>query len=188
MRPELRTGALLAGFRVESLLGEGAMGTVYLAEETTTGRRVALKLLAPELARDERFRRRFLRETELAANLDHPHVVTTLASGEEDETLYLAMAYVDGPDLRALLRSGGRLEPERALDLVDQVAGALDAAHAAGLVHRDVKPGNILVAEPGGHAYLCDFGLARRTSSRAVTREGFFLGTIDYSAPEQIEG
>src|SRR6266550_2904634 len=114
MRPELRNGALLAGFRVESLLGEGAMGTVYLAEETSTGRRVALKLLAPELARDERFRRRFPRETELAASLDHPHIVQTLGSGEEGGDLYLAMAYVEGSDLRERLRREGRLEPERA--------------------------------------------------------------------------
>ena len=166
MRLEVRTGAVLAGFRVESLLGEGAMGTVYLAQETSTGRRVALKLLAPELARDERFRRRFLRETELAASLDHPHAVPTLASGEEDGTLYLAMAYVEGSDLRKLLRGEGRLEPERALNLIEQVASALDAAHAAGLVHRDVKPGNILVAQrhDGEHAYICDFGLARHVS------------------------
>src|SRR5437763_4930776 len=116
MRPEVRTGAVLAGFRVESLLGEGAMGSVYLAEETATGRRVALKLLAAELARDERFRRRFLRETELAASLDHPHVVPTLASGEQDGTLYLAMACVEGSDLRKLLRHEGRLEPGRARD------------------------------------------------------------------------
>src|ERR671930_2120291 len=128
MRPELRIGALLAGFRVESLLAEGAMGSVYLAEETSTGRRVALKVLAPDLARDERFRRRFLRETELAATLDDPHIVRTLASGEDDGTLYLAMSYVDGSDLRKVLRREGPLEPERALDLIDQVARALDAA------------------------------------------------------------
>src|SRR5262245_19632982 len=103
MRIHLRTGVVLAGFRVESLLGQGAMGTVYLAEETATGRRVALKLLAPELARDERFRRRFLRETELAASLDHPHVVATLASGEQDGTLFLAMAYVEGRGLREMV-------------------------------------------------------------------------------------
>jgi tRNA A-37 threonylcarbamoyl transferase component Bud32 len=190
-RPEVRTGALLAGFRVESLLGEGAMGTVYLAEETRTGRRVALKVLAPELARDERFRRRFLRETELAASLDHPHVVPTLVSGEEDGTLYLAMAYVEGEDLRKLLQREGRLEPERALELLSQVAAALDAAHASGLVHRDVKPGNILVS-PGpeaDHAYICDFGLARHVSSvTSLTGERGFVGTIDYVPPEQIEG
>ena len=112
---DVRTGTIIAGFRVESLLGEGAMGTVYLAEETMSGRRVALKLLAPELASDERFRARFLRETELAASLDHPHVVPTLASGEKNGTLYLAMAHVEGADLRKLLRSEGRFDPERAI-------------------------------------------------------------------------
>jgi ABC-type transport system substrate-binding protein/predicted Ser/Thr protein kinase len=191
MPPEVRTGALLAGFRVDSPLGQGAMGTVYSAEETSSGRRVALKLLAPELAHDERFRRRFLRETELAASLDHPHVVQTLASGEEDGTLYLAMAYVEGSDLRKLLRREGRLEPERAIDLIEQVANALDTAHKAGLVHRDVKPGNILVAEEpeGEHAYICDFGLARHVSSvSSLTSERGFVGTIDYVPPEQIEG
>jgi serine/threonine protein kinase len=188
---DFRGGAILAGFRVESLLGEGAMGTVYLAHETSTGRRVALKLLAPELTRDERFRRRFLRETETATSLDHPNVVPTLASGEEDGTLYLAMADVDGSDLRKLLRREGRLEPERALRLLEQVAGALDAAHAAGLVHRDVKPGNILVthSEEGEHAYVCDFGLARHVSSvSSLTSDRGFVGTIDYVPPEQIEG
>src|ERR1051325_4278506 len=159
MPAEVRTGTVLAGFRLLSPLGEGAMGTVYLAEETATGRRVALKLLAPELARDERFRRRFLRDTEPAASIYHAHIVETLASGEDDGALYLAMAYVDGSDLRALLRRGGRLEASGAARLVGQEAGAFGAAHATGLVHRDVKPGNILVAtaddgEDDGALYL----------------------------------
>jgi serine/threonine protein kinase len=191
MPPEVHTGTVLAGFRVESLLGAGAMGSVYLAEQTGTGRLIALKLLSPELARDERFRRRFLRETELAASLDHPHVVPTIASGEEDGAFYLAMAYVEGSDLRELLRREGRLEPKRALDLVEQVAEALDAAHQAGLVHRDVKPGNILVAreQEGETSYVCDFGLARHVSSvSSLTSERGFVGTIDYVAPEQIQG
>ena len=167
------------------------MGAVYLATETSTGRRVALKLLAPELARDERFRRRFVRESELAATLDHPGIVPTIARGEEDGTLYLAMDYIEGTDLRKLLRAEGRLDPQRAFQLLDDVARALDAAHVAGLVHRDVKPGNILVAAGRAceRAYLCDFGLARHVSSASsLTSDRGFVGTIDYVPPEQIEG
>jgi predicted Ser/Thr protein kinase len=157
---EVPTGTILAGYRVGSLIGEGAVGAVYLAQDTRTGSQIALKLLTPELARDERFRRRFLRESKLAARLDHPHVVPTLAAGEEDGVLYLAMAYISGSDLREVLRREGRLDPQRALRLVGQVAEALDAAHRLGLVPRDVKPGNVLVAvEPDGEdAYVSDFG------------------------------
>ncbi len=183
-------GAVIAGFRIESLIGEGAMGAVYLAEDGE-GRRVALKLLSPELARDERFRQRFLRESQLATSLDHPHIVSTVAYGEEDGTLYLAMVYVDGCDLRDLLRREGRLEPERAIQIVGQIAEALDAAHAAGLVHRDVKPGNILLDRDSAaeRGYVCDFGLARHvTSVSSLTGERGFVGTIDYVPPEQIEG
>jgi tRNA A-37 threonylcarbamoyl transferase component Bud32 len=191
MRAAVRAGTVIADFRVMSLIGEGAMGTVYLAEDVTNGRRLALKLLGPELARDERFRQRFLRESQVAAGLDHPHIVPTVGAGEKDGFLYLAMAYVDGSDLRELLRRERRLEPERTVELIVQVAAALDAAHAAGLVHRDVKPGNILVAgDPETErAYMCDFGLARHVSSvSSLTGERGFVGTIDYVPPEQIEG
>ena len=191
MPSELRTGDVVAGFRVDTLIGRGAVGSVYLAADTRSGEHVALKLLSTELTEDERFRQRFLRESELAASLDHPHVVPTLAAGEEGGRLYLAMAHVEGSDLRELLRHEGRLEPERALDLIGQVAAALDAAHLAGLVHRDVKPGNILVTQRGEveHAYVCDFGLARHISSASsLTGDRGFVGTIDYVPPEQIMG
>src|SRR5215471_1281674 len=191
MRASSLSGTVLAGFRVKTLIGEGAMGAVYLAEEISGGRRVALKVLAPELARDERFRQRFLRESVIAAGLDHPSIVRTFASGDEDGVLYLAMEYVDGADLRALLQREGTLDPQRAVALVAYVANALDAAHAAGLVHRDVKPGNIIVSanEDGERAYVCDFGLARHVSSvSSLTGERGFVGTIDYVPPEQIEG
>jgi predicted Ser/Thr protein kinase len=189
MSSPVAIGSVVAGFRLDSLLGQGAMGAVYLAEDReSAGRKVALKLLAPELAEDERFRQRFLRESQLAASLEHPYIVPILGSGDEDGVLYLAMAYIPGLDLRELLRRDGPLEPERALRLVGQVADALDAAHTAGLVHRDVKPGNILVAE-NDHAYVCDFGLARHLSSASsLTTDRGLVGTIDYIPPEQIEG
>jgi hypothetical protein len=192
MNPPVETGSTVAGFRLRSLIGESDMALVYLAEEVETGRAVALKLLRPNLANDERFRQRFLRESQLAASLRHPHVVPTVASGEDKSgALYLAMTYVDGSDLRAILLREGPLEPLRAVALVSQAADALDAAHEAGLVHRDVKPGNILVASEGAgeHAYVCDFGLARHVSSvSSLTGERGFVGTIDYVPPEQIEG
>jgi serine/threonine-protein kinase len=192
MPSELRIGDIVAGFRIDSLIGQGAVGSVYLAEDVRTGNPAAVKLLGDDLAGDERFRQRFLRESELAASLDHPHVVATLAAGEaEDGRLYLAMEYIDGSDLREVLRREGALEPSRAIDLVGQVGEALDAAHGAGLVHRDVKPGNVLVAErvDGEHAYVCDFGLARHVSSvSSLTGDRGFVGTIDYVPPEQIAG
>src|SRR5262245_11714971 len=170
------------------------MGVVYLAEDLRLGRKVALKLLTPALAEDEGFRERFLRESRLAASLDHQSIVPIYDAGESEGVLYIAMRYVEGSDLGALLRQEGTLEPARALAIVSQVASALDAAHARGLVHRDVKPGNILIAdEPGAddgdHVYLSDFGLTKATGSGTrLTTTGELVGTVDYVAPEQIEG
>ena len=163
------------------------MGTVYVATHDRLGRKVALKVIAPELALDETFRARFLRESELAASLDHPNTIPIYDADEVDGVLYLAMRYVSGPSLQALIKERGALSPADTLMITEQIGSALDAAHATGLVHRDVKPANILVAEPGDHAYLCDFGLAKRTSSEGATLTGSFLGTVDYSSPEQIE-
>jgi serine/threonine protein kinase len=181
-------GETFGGYTIESLLGRGGMGTVYLATHERLGRKVALKVISPELAHDEDFRARFLRESQLAASLDHPNVIPIYDADEFDGNLFLAMRYVNGPSLQALLRARGSLSPAETLRIAEQIGGALDAAHAADLVHRDVKPANILVAGAGEHAYLCDFGLARHTSSQGMTRTGFFLGSIDYCAPEQIQG
>jgi serine/threonine-protein kinase len=181
-------GERFGGYSIESLLGRGGMGSVYLATHERLQRKVALKVIAPELAEDEDFRSRFLRESQLAASLDHPHVIPIYDADEVDGVLYLAMRYVDGPSLRERIRDHGRLSPEETLRIARQIGGALDAAHARGLVHRDVKPANVLLADPDEHAYLCDFGLAKRTSSRGTTRTGSFLGSVDYCAPEQIQG
>jgi serine/threonine-protein kinase len=181
-------GETFGGYAIESLLGRGGMGAVYLATHARLARKVALKVIAPELAHDEEFRARFLRESQLAASLDHPNVISIYDAGEVDGTLFLAMRYVNGPSLQTLLRARGTISVEEALRLVEQIGGALDAAHAAGLVHRDVKPANILLSERGDQTYLCDFGLAKQASSRGVTQTGSFFGTVDYCAPEQIEG
>ena len=184
-------GREIAGFRLEELLGRGGMGAVYRAEDVRLGRKVALKLLVPELAESERFRERFFRESQIAASLDHPHIVPIYAAGEADGQLYLAMRYVEGSDLRQLIAREAPLEPDRALRLIDQVADALDAAHERGLIHRDVKPGNILIAGRSGreHCYLTDFGLTKQTSSiSGLTGTGELVGTIEYVSPEQIRG
>jgi ABC-type transport system substrate-binding protein/predicted Ser/Thr protein kinase len=187
MGATLPAGSRIAGFRIESLLGRGAMAEVYRARSEATGEVVALKLLDETLARDERFRQRFLRESQIASGLEHPNIVRTIGSGEDEGRLFLAMTLIEGADLRHVLREGGPLEPAQAVDIVAQVASALDTAHKAGLIHRDVKPGNILVA--GDRAYVCDFGLARHVSSTSsLTGERGFVGTIDYVPPEQIEG
>jgi len=180
-------GTELLGYRLEELIGRGGMGVVFRALDLRLKRNVALKLLAPELASDERFRERFLRESELAASLDHPNVIPVYAAGEADGRLFIAMRYVEGGDLRDVLRAGP-LEPESALEFCSQVADALDAAHERGLVHRDVKPSNVLLDERR-HVYLADFGLTRRIAGGdAPGAEARSLGTIDYIAPEQIRG
>src|SRR3954465_6319032 len=157
----LEPGTTFAGYRVESLVGRGGMGLVYRATDLSLGRPVALKLIAPELAEDKRFRGRFLKESRLAGSLDPPNVVPIYEAGEQDGQLYLAMRYVEGRDLKTVLRRDGRLAVERALAILDQGAAALDAAHRRGLVHRDVKPGNVLIDE-NGHVYLTDFGVTKQ--------------------------
>ena len=178
-------GTELAGYRIEDEIARGGMGVVYRATEIALERPVALKLIAPGLAGDPSFRDRFLRESRLAASIDHPSILPVYAAGEAEGELYLATRYVEGTDLRTLLEREGALPPERALDLVGQVADALDAAHARGLVHRDVKPGNVLV-DTSGHCYLCDFGLTKQLGAGAPTVTGPLAGTLDYLAPEQI--
>lgn len=188
MQPaDLPPGTEVAGYRIDGVLGRGGMGVVYRAEHVHLGRRVALKLLAPGLAVDRNFRERFVRESRLAASLDHPNVVTVFDAGEADNLLYIAMQYVDGTDLGARLREEDRVTPAEAVAVAEQVGSALDAAHAAGLVHRDVKPANILLQ--GGHWFLTDFGLTKRlASSTGLTIQSDIVGTPDYLAPEQIEG
>ncbi len=193
-RVDLQPGTEFAGYRISRTLGRGGMSVVYLAEHDWLQRKVALKVLAPQLAEDERFRERFVRESRLAASLDHPNVIPIYEAGGSGGDLFIAMRYVEGTDLRGLLHDGGALEPDRALGLLRQVAAALDAAHEQGLVHRDVKPGNVLLAQPRGsgpdvHVYLSDFGLTKRSASESgVTGTGQFVGTLDYAAPEQFQG
>ena len=185
---EIRIGSEFVGYRIDELIGRGGMGVVYRAYDLRLKRTVALKLMAPELALDQRFRERFAREAELAMSLEHPNVVPIHDTGDIDGRLYLAMRLVEGTDLRALLHTEGALDPPRALAICNQVANALDAAHANGLVHRDVKPSNVLL-DANEHAYLADFGLTRQFDEPGgPAGEGSSVGTPAYLAPEQIEG
>ncbi|MFD3696812.1 serine/threonine-protein kinase [Streptomyces sp. NPDC058646] len=187
-------GKQVAGYRVERMIGHGGMAVVYRAQDLRLDRTVALKLIAPERARDETFRRRFTHESRVAAKIDHPHIVPIFEAGETDGVLYIAMRYVPGLDLRGLLDRDGPLPVATALRIAAQVASALDAAHEHDLVHRDVKPGNILVAagtdsDHPEHVYLTDFGLTKKSLSlTGFTTAGEFVGTLDYMAPEQISG
>ena len=186
---EIAVGQEFAGYLVERLLGRGGMSVVYLAEDQALGRRVALKVLAPKLSVDRRFRERFRLESRLAASIDHPNVIPIYEAGEAEGRLYIAMRYVDGTDMRSLLDKAGALEPRRAVELTSQVADGLEAAHARGLVHRDVKPSNVLIASQGEreHVYLADFGLTK-TEGEADDDDATprLSGTVDYVAPEQI--
>jgi CheY-like chemotaxis protein len=183
-----RIGTVIAGYRLESRIGRGGMGVVYRAQHINLERRAAVKIIAPDLAESSGFRERFSREARIAAGLQHPNIVTVYDAGEVEGTLYLAMQLVDGADLAAMLRAEGRLRPYRAIDTCRQIAAALDAAHAQGLIHRDVKPANVLIE--GRIAYLTDFGLTKRLEGThaPLTRAGDVVGTIHYVAPEQIEG
>jgi serine/threonine protein kinase len=181
-----RIGTELGGYRILEQLGRGGTSVVYRAEHVRLGRPAALKLLSPGLGEAD-FSDRFLRESRLAASLDHPSIVPVYDAGEDDGLLWIAMACVEGTDLKTLIREEGALPLRRALFILGQIASALDAAHARGLVHRDVKPANILVG-PEDRAYLSDFGAVKELASAGMTRTGSFVGTIEYCAPEQIEG
>lgn len=188
---ELSEGDEFAGYRIERILGRGGMGVLYLALEPGLERRVALKLIAPEAAADEVFARRFAEESRIAASIEHPNVVPIYAAGKEDGVPYIAMRYVSGSDLGARIQREGRIEAPLAAKLIAQVGNGLDAIHAAGLVHRDVKPANVLLSGAVGeeHAYITDFGVARNVATASgLTQTGRFVGTLDYVAPEQISG
>jgi len=187
-----RAGSLVAGYRLEAQVGMGGMAVVFRARDERLGRRVALKIMTPTLAADGPFRRRFIAESRAAAAVDDPHIIPVYEAGEADGALFIAMRFVQGGDLRQVLDREGRLSPARAAAFISPVASALDAAHRVGLVHRDVKPANILVdarEDRPDHVYLSDFGVSKgAATSTGITGTGHFLGTPDYSAPEQIQG
>lgn len=185
MSETMGVGSELGGYRLTAVLGRGGMGNVYEAEHTILGRKAAIKTLLPELAGNSAFRERFIRESQMAAALDHPGIIPIYDAGETNGVVYIAMRHVGGGDLQELI-GAGPVELDRAIWILEQVAGALDAAHARGLVHRDVKPANVLV--DGERVYLTDFGIAKQAGIPGLTQTGFFVGTLDYAAPEQIQG
>src|SRR4051794_3451577 len=188
MADQVEIGQVFAGHRIEAEAGRGGMGVVYVATHLALNRRVALKLIAPDLAADEGFRERFKQESMTAASIDHPNVIPIYHAGEEDGKLYITMRYVEGTDLRAMIAREGKIPSGQAAEIVSQVAAALDAAHKHGLVHRDVKPANVLIGE-AGQGYLTDFGLTKHAGSQGgLTKTGMFVGTLDYIAPEQLQG
>jgi YVTN family beta-propeller protein len=189
--PDLAPGSTFAGHQIEAVAGRGGMGVVYRATHLALDHVVALKVISPELAADEVFRKRFVAESRAAVSIRHPHVVPIHNAGEEAGLLFVTMDLIEGSDLRELLSDRGALAPEHAIDLLVQLAAALDAAHERGLVHRDIKPGNILIEDrrTGEHVYLTDFGLTKRIGSASgVTATDAFVGTLDYVPPEQVLG
>src|ERR1700729_1333304 len=189
----LAPGSRVAGYLLESQIGAGGMAVVFRARDERLSRMVALKVLAPGLAADEAFRKRFIRESRAAAAVDDPHIIPVYAAGESEGVLFIAMRLVRGGDVLSLIDRTGPLPPGRAAEIISQVASALDAAHTRGLVHRDVKPANMLLeasqaADRPDHVYLSDFGLTKASLAMSgLTTTGQFLGTLDYIAPEQIE-
>src|SRR5689334_9575579 len=190
-----RVGSQFASYSIQGVLGRGGMSVVYRADNLRLGNAVALKVLSADLSENDAFRERFVRESRLAASINHPNIIPIYDAGEQDGLLYIAMRYVEGADLKALIRQEGALSLRRTADIVSQVARGLTVAHQRGLVHRDIKPANILTERSGiagehvDHVYLADFGLMKHQISRSgLTDTGQFLGTVDYVAPEQVEG
>ena len=190
-----RVGSEFASYRIQGVLGRGGMSVVFRADNLRLGNEVALKVLSAELSENDAFRERFVRESRLAASINHPNIIPIYDAGEEDGLLYIAMRYVAGADLKSMIRQEGPLSLRRAAEIISQVGRGLSVAHQRGLVHRDIKPANILTERAGGdgetvdHAYLADFGLMKHQVSRSgLTETGQFLGTVDYVAPEQVEG
>ncbi|MEA2142541.1 MAG: hypothetical protein QOI64_971, partial [Solirubrobacteraceae bacterium] len=195
MTENIGIGAVIGGYELKSLLGQGGMGVVYLGEHTDTAVQCAVKLLTPDLGRQPGFRERFEREARYANSINHPNIIEVYDAGEQGDVLYIAMQFVEGRDLKRLMQEEAPLDPARVVFLLGQIASALDAAHQTGTLHRDIKPGNIMVASGAGpeapeHAYLTDFGLSKNPSSDsiALTAAGEFVGTIDYTAPELVLG
>jgi serine/threonine protein kinase len=189
MSVDLEEGARFGGYRIDGLIAKGGMGAVYQARDLEGDRDVALKVIVSAMADDVSFRARFEREARLAAELDHPHVVPLLDSGEHEGTLFMASRLIEGRSLQQILMRGP-LSPSAAARVTEQIASALDAAHELGLLHRDVKPGNILLegGSENGNAYLTDFGLSKHVASTSgLTRAGSWVGTVDYAAPEQLQ-
>jgi hypothetical protein len=187
----LAPGDQVAGYQLGEQIGTGGMAVVYRALDLRLDRQVALKVLAPRLAEDDAFRQRFIRESRAAAGVDHPHIIPVFEAGESGGVLFIAMRYVSSGDVRSLIQSAGQLSLDRTSAIAAQAASALDAAHGHGLIHRDVKPGNILIDGAGGrdHVYLADFGLSKYSlAASTLTATGQFMGTLDYVSPEQIQG